>query len=294
VIPADSPGSIAAQPHAYDHTVQTDTSGGLAGAMVLRERPTYNISSVDNALYLIQVLARDGCVRVSDVAAELGVAKSTAHRLLGMLCYWGYASKDGDRQYRGGPALGTVHHGATRHDDHRSLVTRPFLERLQREVNETVHLVVLRKTNVEFLTSLECNRSLRIGSRAGAIMPAYRTSGGQALLAALPDAELARLFPEGSADAGLNEQEFQRALAGVRRRGYGVNLGLTERGVVAVGACVRGPDGRPTAAMCVSAPSLRLQRRHIPQMAEVLHRHIALLESELMRTGLPDEPRVAG
>ncbi len=264
-------------------------------ATPLRQRPPYNISSVDNALYLIQLLVRDGCVRVSDAAAELGVAKSTAHRLLGMLCYWGYASKDGDRLYRGGPALATVHHGATRHDDHHSLVTRPFLERLQREINETVHLVVLRKTNVEFLTSLECTRSLRIGSRAGAVMPAYRTSGGQAILAALPDSELARLFPDGSADTGLDEREFARTLAAVRRRGYGINAGLTERGVVAIGAAVRGPDGRPVAAMCISAPSLRLQRRHIPRMAGVLHRHIALLEEELARTsGLPHEPRAAG
>lgn len=250
----------------------------------LRPRPSYAISSVDNALYLIQLLARDGSVRVSEVAAELGVAKSTAHRLLGMLCYWGYASKDGDRLYRSGPVLGTVHHGMSRHDDHRSLVAKPFLERLQRELNETVHLVALRNTNVEFLTSLEGTRSLRIGSRAGAVMPAYRTSGGQALLAALDDDELDRLFPEGSADAGLDSVEFRRALAAVRRRGYGINNGLTERGVVAIGACVRGPNGRPVAAMCVSAPALRMQRRQFPLAAQVLHRHIALLEAELMHS----------
>lgn len=259
-----------------------------------KERPPYAISSVDNALYLIQLLARDGCIGVTEAAAELGVAKSTAHRLLGMLCYWGYASKDGDRLYRSGPSLGAVHRGASRYDDRRTLVARPFLERLRSEFNETVHLLALRNTSAEFLTSLECNRALRIGSRAGAVMPAYRTSGGQALLAALPETELTRLFPDGSPDAGMDGLEFRRALATVRRRGYGINDGLTERGIVAIGACVRGPDGRPVAAMCVSAPALRLQRRHLPRAAEVLHRHIALLEAELARAGTSDEPRAAG
>ncbi|MET0456845.1 MAG: IclR family transcriptional regulator [Mycobacterium sp.] len=284
---------------AEDTTIRSGESSGSARELSMdappKERPAYAISSVDNALYLIQLLARDGCLGVSEAAAELGVAKSTAHRLLGMLCYWGYATKDGDRLYRSGPSLGAVHRGASRYDDHRTLVARPFLERLRREFNETVHLIVLRNTSAEFLTSLECNRALRIGSRAGAVMPAYRTSGGQALLAALPEAELTRLFPDGSPDAGMDAVEFRRALAVVRRRGYGINDGLTERGIVAIGACVRGPDGRPVAAMCVSAPALRLQKRHLPRAAEVLHRHIALLEAEFVQASRGQaEPRVAG
>ncbi|MTD54948.1 IclR family transcriptional regulator [Amycolatopsis pithecellobii] len=268
--------------------VASESSSPLVVPAPVEARPAYAITSVDNALRLVQILTRDGSVRVSEAAAELGVAKSTAHRLLGMLCYRGFACKDGDRLYRGGPALGSMRRGDSRQDD-LCAVARPFLERVQREFNETVHLMVLRRTNVEFLTSLECNRSLRVSSRVGALMSAYRTSGGQALLAALDDAELARRFRDGPPDAGLEWEEVRRVLAAVRRRGYGINDGSTERGVVAIGACVRGPDREPVAALCISAPSLRLQRRHFPQAAQVLHRHIALLEAELARTSL-DRP----
>jgi IclR family acetate operon transcriptional repressor len=263
-----------------------------AGGTPVSPRPAYAISSVDNALHLVQLLARDGCVRVSEVAAELGVAKSTAHRLLGMLCYRGFASKDGDRLYRVGPALGPVRRGAARHD-RLSVVARPFLERLQRDFNETVHLVVLRRTNVEFLTSLECNRSLRVGSRAGAVMAAYQTSGGQALLAALPEAELLERFPDGSPDSALDWDAFLRSLEAVRRRGYGISDRVTERGVVAISVCVRGPDGQPIAAVAVSAPALRMQRRHFPRAAEVLHHHIGLLEAELVRCSRRSDRRQA-
>ncbi len=55
----------------------------------MSHRPAYAITSVDNALRLIEVLQRDGTLRVTDAAAEIGVAMSTAHRLLAMLCYRG-------------------------------------------------------------------------------------------------------------------------------------------------------------------------------------------------------------
>lgn len=247
-----------------------------------RTPPAYAITSVDNALQLVQMLARDGSVRVSDAAAELGVAKSTAHRLLGMLCYRDFARKDDGHLYWRGPALGKSSGVAKR--DTLSIVATPILEKLQHEFDETVHLLVLRGTEVEFLMSLECRQSLRIGSRAGAIMGAYKTSGGQALLAALPPAELARRFPEGIPEAGIDTQGLGRTLAEVRRRGYGINEGLSERGVVAIGSTVRDPDMQPVAAVCVSAPAFRLPRRRFRQAAQVLQQHVASLEAELART----------
>ncbi|WP_331748309.1 IclR family transcriptional regulator C-terminal domain-containing protein [Streptomyces chartreusis] len=58
----------------------------------------------------------------------------------------------------------------------------------------------------------------------------------------------------------------------MRRRGYGISDRVTERGVAAIGACVRGPDGQPVAAVAISAPCLRMQRRHFPRAAEALRR----------------------
>lgn len=243
-------------------------------------RPPYAITSVDNALQLVHMLARDGNVRVSDAAAELGVAKSTAHRLLGMLCYREFARKDDDHVYWRGPALGQPHLTAQRDD--LSVIAAPILEKLQREFDETVHLLVLRRTEVEFLTSLECSQSLRVGSRAGAVMGAFTTSGGQALLARLSEADLAMRFPDGIPESGLDPAALRRALAEVRRRGYGINEGLSERGVVALGVAVRGADMQPAAAVCVSAPAFRLPRRRFRAAADILHQHAASIQAELV------------
>lgn len=68
------------------------------------ERPSYVIASADNALRLVVLLRDVGAVRLSDAAAELGVANSTAHRLLAMLVYRGFAVQDEHRIYHPGPA----------------------------------------------------------------------------------------------------------------------------------------------------------------------------------------------
>jgi DNA-binding IclR family transcriptional regulator len=71
----------------------------------VKNKPPYAIESVDNALRILQVLRDSGQARVSDVAAELGIARSTAHRLLAMLVYRDFAIQAADRSYRPGPAL---------------------------------------------------------------------------------------------------------------------------------------------------------------------------------------------
>jgi DNA-binding IclR family transcriptional regulator len=71
----------------------------------VKNKPPYSIESVDNALHILQLLRDSGQARVSDVAGELGIARSTAHRLLAMLVYRDFAIQAEDRSYLPGPAL---------------------------------------------------------------------------------------------------------------------------------------------------------------------------------------------
>src|SRR5882757_10214062 len=72
---------------------------------VVKNKPQYGIDSVDHALHLAAVLQQEGPLRVSEAAERLGVARSTAHRLLAMLVYRDFAEQDADRRYRPGPVL---------------------------------------------------------------------------------------------------------------------------------------------------------------------------------------------
>jgi DNA-binding IclR family transcriptional regulator len=255
----------------------------------MKNRPPYSLESVDNALRLLQLLRDQGRLRVTDAAADLGTARSTAHRLLAMLVYRDFAIQDEQHGYLPGPALSAP---PVRDRPLQELrrVLLPHLEALCERVGETVNLMVRVGTQTRFLASVESTRILRVGDRAGTVLPATKTSGGKALLATLSRAELAELYlPDGEAETttatasaiststatatAMSPAEFDRlcrALHTVRRRGYGLNLEETETGVIAIGRCVRDESGRAHGAITIAIPSARFRRDKIPPLAREL------------------------
>jgi DNA-binding IclR family transcriptional regulator len=227
----------------------------------VKNKPPYAVESVDNALRILQLLRDSGQVRISDVAAELGIARSTAHRLLAMLVYRDFAVQAEDRSYRPGPAIAAE---PLRGEPAQRLrqVMRPHMEALCDQVAETINLVVRLGTQTRFLHTVESAHVLRVGDRQGTILPAWKTSGGKVLLAELPDTKLTALLrgaggrpPEGMTAAERRALVNQLRL--VRERGYAENIGESESGVCAIGVCVRDKAGDPVAALSVSAPSVR-------------------------------------
>ncbi|WP_375137827.1 IclR family transcriptional regulator [Streptomyces sp. NWU49] len=239
------------------------------------------LESVDNALKLLLLLRRNGRLRLSEAADHLGVARSTAHRLLATLRGRGFAVQGTDKAYRPGPALYRL--GMSHRSDYELVETaRPHMLWLNGKLGETVHLVVRSGAEARFLHSIEGTHALRVGSRAGAALPAHLASGGKALLAELTVAELTEIYgPGGGAQPDTDPETLHGRLAAVRRRGYAISIGETERGVSAVGAAVREPGGRAVAALIVSAPSLRFTRARIDEAAGVLRDAVRRMEAAL-------------
>ena len=139
---------------------------------------------------------------------------------------------------------------------------RPHMEALCDQVAETINLVVRLGTQTRFLHTVESAQVLRVGDRQGTVLPAWKTSGGKALLAELPDAQLTALLrgangrpPEGMTAAERRSLVNQLRL--VRDQGYAENIEESESGVCAIGLCLRDRAGDPVAALSVSAPSVR-------------------------------------
>jgi len=227
----------------------------------VKNKPPYAIESVDNALRILQTLRDSGQVRVSDVATEIGIARSTAHRLLAMLVYRDFAVQAEDRSYRPGPAIAAE---PLRGEPARRLrqVMRPHMEALCDQVAETINLVVRLGPQTRFLHTVESAQVLRVGDRQGTVLPAWKTSGGKALLAELSDAQLTALLrgAAGRSPDGITTTE-RRSLVNelrvVREQGYAENIEESESGVCAIGLCLRDGAGDPVAALSISAPSVR-------------------------------------
>ena len=247
------------------------------------ESQPYLLRSVDHALRLVRLMAEGRPMRLAEVAAYLGVAPSTAHRLLGSLRYHGFVIQEGRAgRYGPGPALLEMAMAATASIDLRR-VARPVRERLRDSVQETVSLLVLEGTNVLFIDSIEGPQSVRVGSRLGMVFPAHLTSAGKALLAALSPADVARLVPPDS--------PLWQELEQVRRAGYGTNFEEREVGVSALAACVRDPAGAPLAAVAVAAPASRLST---PQQAAALFPALQGAVSSIERLLRDEQAALAG
>ena len=119
-----------------------------------REEPgeaSDRLTSVDNALWLLQLVAERQALRVSEAAELLGVARSTAHRLLSALRRRDFLRQDKPNgAYRPGPALYAIGMAAISRLDIRR-IAQPVLEQLRDKTKETASLAVLEGTMVRFV-----------------------------------------------------------------------------------------------------------------------------------------------
>lgn len=257
------------------------------------KRPVYLLESVDNALKLLQLLRDAGALRIKEAAREMDIAPSTAHRLLAMLVYRGFAVQDEKRIYRPGPAMGAgpAEYGWTRKFND---ACRPHMEALAITCSETVNLVIRVGTQVRFLSTVESSAILRVGDRQGHVLPAEVTAGGRALLAELPPKTLERLYlsrggqsvhdGEAAAALGFSSERFstfRHELALVREAGFALNVGESEEGVAAVGVAVRNRIGQALGAITVTLPTSRFHRHYRHDLVPQIKRTVRDVEAEV-------------
>lgn len=242
------------------------------------------IESVDRALQLILLLKEHGCLSIREAADALNVAPSTAHRLLATLVHRDFAVQDFKRRYRPGSVMTATAPRAL--DDQRiSEAGMRILPLLQREVGETVQIMVLRGQNIRFLDGVDPSALLRVAVRRGEEMPAFVSSGGKAMLARLSNAEIEELYPNGLPawpNRKLNTvRSLKRAMTRIRRDGYAVSVEETEQGVAGVGVAVTDDFGFPIAAITVAVPVTRFDREKVPDAVAALQRAADDIQVEL-------------
>ena len=247
--------------------MQTSSSG--------KQTPQYPLESVDRAFRLLLMFREHPEIRLSQVRDELKVGQSTAHRLMAMLVYHGFAAQDPvTRVYRAGPALYEIGLSVVSNMDLRS-VARPVLEKLAAVTGETVHLGVLEGTEVRFVDAVESELALRVSARVGKQVPAHATSLGKAMLAALTDEQVRMLYPSESlpvvtAQTMSRRSDLLAELDRTRARGYACNAGESEQGVGSTGVAITHPARGPVGAITIAAPLTRLDQ-------DKTERHAALL-----------------
>ncbi len=227
------------------------------------------VQSVDRALTVLGLLASQGELGVTEIAADLGVHKSTAFRLVSTLEAHDLVEQVAERgKFRLGVGVLRLAGAATVRLD---LVqeSRPVAARLAREVGETVNITVLSGREALYLDQVSGPSALALHNWAGQRIPLHATSNGKIHLAfGSPTllGELERPLRRYTARTIVDEAALARDIGEVRHRGWALAVDELEEGLTAVAAPVRGADGGVAASVSASGPTFRLTAERTPDV----------------------------
>lgn len=244
------------------------------------------VQSVDRALTILKLLARDGELGISELAVELGVHRSTAFRLVATLESHDLVEQDSERgRYRLGVGVVRLAGAASARLD---LVreSRFVTPRLAADVGETVNVAVLVEREALYVDQTAGPSALQLHNWVGQRIPLHATSNGKVLLAYAPDG-LAEEVAAGplrrfTAATITDPVRLMAALAEVRERGYATAVDELEEGLTAVAAPIRGADGTVIGSLSASGPTFRMPEA---TLAEVAGRVIAAAREISRRMG---------
>jgi DNA-binding IclR family transcriptional regulator len=195
------------------------------------------LRSVGAALDVLECFAVDGSLGVSDVARRLGIAKSTAHRLLQTLCSRGFVEQDRDTgQYRLGIHLYELGHLAQARNTFRHAAL-PHLKEIAAATGHTVNFAVPDGADVVFVERIEVGEGGQVLGHVGRRLPLHCTSSGKVIAAFNPAVDQARRtagFPPFARRTIRTESAWSRALADVRRQGFAVSHGESFEGMTSI------------------------------------------------------------
>jgi DNA-binding IclR family transcriptional regulator len=215
----------------------------------------------------------DGPTPLVELAARLGLNRSTAHRLASALVERRYLAFEPRVGYRLGPKLLELGFLA---QDQADLVqlARPHLEALAAATEDTVHLGVIEAERALYLDKIPGRRRVEISSRVGDRHPLTSTGLGKALLLDLADAEWQRLFQaeDHSGHRGVDYSTWQQRMRNYVAAGYAFDLEENEDQIRCVAAPIRDASGGIVAALSVSSAAQYMADERmtglIPQVRE--------------------------
>ncbi|MGA8943769.1 MAG: IclR family transcriptional regulator [Thermoactinomyces sp.] len=223
-----------------------------------------NVQSLERALNILNHLSEypDG-VSIAQLSKQVGLTKSTTHRLLATLLNMNYVTKDKETdKYKLGLQILFLSRNLLNNSN---IVTtaKPYLEKLSQEVNETVHLCVEDRGEVIYVDKIESNQTIRMFSRIGSRAPMYCTAVGKVLLSgADPEyfEELIssmKLVPR-TENTITSKEKLLEEIEKVKKQGYAIDNSENESFLRCIAYPIFDHQGKIIASFSISGPTNRV------------------------------------
>ncbi len=237
----------------------------------------------ERCLAIIELLAEGArAMPLGEIAEQLSLPKSGAHRLLSTLVDLGWAERDAETAfYRLSmrlAILGQQFYVATGIPD----ICQPVLDRLARECREFVRLAVVNGHSLVWVAHAQgaFGGLMYQPSLTSNTVPLFATASGKAWLATLPSEEAMQIVMKNGGlraarqygpNAVTTIEALLREIKATTRRGYGLAMSEAESGVTAVAAPIRANDKGPVlGTVSIAGPSARINERRVAELGPMV------------------------
>lgn len=224
--------------------------------------------------------------KVSELARELGLDRSTAYRILLSLEKCGLVEKDEETgTYTLGLSAFEIGITTLRRMDFIK-TSKPIMTELALKVQETVHLAVLSDTEIVYVDKVDSPRTIGVMSKIGQRGPVYCTALGKVLLAYQPEEEQSRIIRNikllpFTQKTITSKQKLTEELKAIRKQGYALDCREIEEEVECIGGPIRDHLGGVIAALSISGPQKKINTPAEKQFISSVVKAAALISSKL-------------
>lgn len=232
------------------------------------------VKSVSRALDVIHLVGlKKGGLGVTEIAKQIDINKSSVYRILYTLAQYGYIEQDDKTgRYKLGYKFLEISSKLLDSIDIRS-EAGPFLEQLESETNEVIHLVVYDQGEVVYIEKLDGTETLRMHSKVGKRAPMHCTSVGKAILANLPSGIVHEIIdrkglPMHTDHTITDKDALFKELIQVKQKGYALDLEENENGITCIATPIFDHLGKVAAAISISGPTTRMTEKRLEQLKQ--------------------------
>ena len=271
-MPRSAPAFPLAVPRkAVSLSVRADRAPHLSASLPDMDKlARYIIPNLRNACRILKLLGRqpDGCI-AADISRELYIPVTTTLRIMATLQLEGLARKVENR-YELGPVLISLGNASLAGTEIRQMAL-PVLEKLTAQTDETSHLAIPCEDRSLIVAVQDSPHPLRAASRPGFLAELHCSSTGKSFLAFIHSQRIAEIYPQRATARTPRTHttlaEIKREAQLTRKRGYSLDDEEFAPGIRCLAVPVYASDGIVTAAIGITASTVRFTKERIPEMA---------------------------
>jgi IclR family acetate operon transcriptional repressor len=259
---ASNQSTTARRPRGRPRSAGTENAGG--------------IQSLDRALSVLQALAEQDRVTLSDLALQVGIPTATTYRILSTLQARGFAAFDeatqcwmvGLESYR----IGSAYLKHTNLLD----VARPIMRALMADSGETANLAIPDDGEVVFVGQIETQNPIRAFFQPGTRTKMHASGTGKAIMAAMPRDRVTGLLarhglPRFTDTTLVTKAAFFADLDQTQLRGWSFDREERYQGMCCIGSVIFDQRGEATAGVSISGPSARFSEARLPELGSLVN-----------------------